>query len=465
MSITHCTSLRDLTAGEKEERELLMQIASSVDLPYVNLHLQPVRVAVWKDRGSRLEVGGEERRGLALPYSTGGVAEGRAAVDLANVEGEILLSNWPEDPDDAKFLVIKAIERGASGVVFCGGLRRIAVPSDPHYRDDYSLVKIPVISVDEPMEELIGKRVRIVSDVYIGRGIGYNLLALFGSPSYVMLSAHHDHWLHGALDNCSGVEVATRSFVEVVERLIEEGHKHGVVLSLFSAEECCGVNFPSFYWAWGSREFVRWLKNLDLVHAVINVDIVGRGVERAYSPEPLRPYLAGKLPTVDPMPHFDSVSFDLVGIPSATISGIHENMDVYHSPKDVPSLIDASRLDEVVGKLAEIVGALAVRGLDLSQAAGWIEGRLRVHGIAARVASWSDFRLAYSSLYKYVVEYRGENVEVRFVDLLEYLRGISKDPPDAVQVLGGPVLMSRPTSEDVELLLDYLRDEIYQELR
>jgi len=460
-----CASVRDLMAGDKEERELLLSIASSLDIPFVNLQLQPVHVAVWKDRGTTLEVEGREYQGLALPYSSGGTAEGRVVDSLDEVEGEVLASEWPRDPDDAKFLVIEALERGASAVVFCGKSRRIAISSDPYYRDDYSLVRIPVISVDLPKEELVGRRVKLFSDVHIGRGLGYNLVALFGSPSYVLLSAHHDHWLYGALDDCSGLDVAVRAFVKAVEELVGESPRHGLALALFTAEECCGVNFPSFYWAWGSREFIRWVKDVDLIHAVLNIDVVGRGVERAYSANPLRYLLQDLFPLDPPSAYFDSVSFDSVGVPAATLSSMQDNMDVYHSPDDKVDVVVPQKLEDLSNKVARTAARIALEGLDVGRSARWLEERLRKHGVVAKIENWSSFRLAYSLLHKYVVEYRGGEVEVKHVDILEYLSNIVGNAPDVVQVLGGPVIINRSSPRDVGLLRDYLRDQIQQELR
>lgn len=139
-----CASYRDLVAGSPEEREWISYIASILDVPFVWLHLQPVEVLYWRDKGSRIEAEGAEISALAMPYSRPVSLEGRAVGLEGNVEGSIVLAPWPKEVNDAKYVVLEAAERGASAVVFYGEpQRRIVITDELGFKYDAAPLPYP----------------------------------------------------------------------------------------------------------------------------------------------------------------------------------------------------------------------------------------------------------------------------------------------------------------------------------
>ncbi len=126
------------------EYDFIEWLLNQVDNPLFSYELQPVSVLVWRDRFSRIIHGNNEFRALSMPLTLGGSGRGKLTMDINDSEGKILLTDFPEDMDDAKYIYIKAMEKGAlassSGIgtpVLLGGLwsrQRLTIPGIGHRR-------------------------------------------------------------------------------------------------------------------------------------------------------------------------------------------------------------------------------------------------------------------------------------------------------------------------------------------
>ncbi|MFP3198278.1 MAG: M28 family peptidase [Thermoproteus sp.] len=410
-----CMEYRDLVAGSPEERDFLDFIASVLDIPHIWLHLSPVEVLYWRDRGSALEVEGRRYQVLALPYSRPGTYEGRLVEPGGEAEGDIVLAPFPRDVDDAKYLLIEAARRGASALVLFGEpLRRVVVTDELGFKYDAAPPPIPAASAPAEVGRALGKRALLNIDVEARTAFSYNVVAMNSFEDTPMISAHYDHWLAGAADNCGGVEAAVIAFLDLV---VED---YPVALGLFTAEEGVGPHVPSLYWAWGSLAyFSRWRPRL-----LVNLDVVGRGSIKAYVMPYMEEAVRGLLPADRPRADFDSLHYEAAGLPAVTISSLEDVWGVYHSPLD--DYVD----DSTVGFAAEVAKRLARAEprpprVDLLQ-----------YGVRARPDPYE----AWAAAYNYLVAFRDfSHSEIYYVNIFDFLR---REAAGYVRldVLGGPTL-------------------------
>lgn len=445
-----CVNVVDLHAGSPEEGEFVEHVVGMLDNPRLLVMLIPTPVAYWRDRGTHIEARGSVLPALAMPYSPGGRARGRLTQSLSNAEGNVYLSPFPRDLDDAKYVVLEAQARGAAGVVFYGRPRRIVVTGRPDYSDSPAPVRIPVASVGPQVLDLVGEVVELVSDVELRESTGYSVMALNSLDEPLVISAHFDHWLHGAADNCAGVEAAVKAFLNLVGQYDDAP----VGLLLTTAEEGTGPHIPSLYWAWGARTIFRLWRFAP--RALINIDVVGRGGEKTYGV----PYLARAVEELNyPIPYFDSLYLETAGMPSLTISGIDGIWEVYHSPED--NLVDADTVDGTA-----ISAMRMARDLLGDVPAPDVKGRLESLGISVSDMSREERYRAWSLIYNYVVTYGGtaEYSEIKYVDIpayLEWLRHCTEGCPHRVELLDGPILYEGAPYNAAALY----RDRMYYELR
>lgn len=412
---TKCTSYRDLVAGSPAEREFLQWLMAFLDSPSLWFHLSPVEVLHWEDLGTRLEVGGEEEVGLAMPYSRPTSVEGRLAPLDGDVEGNIAVAEFPADLDDAKYIVIEAARRGASAVVFTGERpRRIVVTGEPGFKSDAAPPPIPAASFGD-LKRHLGRRARLEVATRSRVTYSYSLIAFNSFENTPMISAHWDHWLVGATDNCAGVEAAVLAFVELA------AGEFPIALGLFTAEEGVAPHVPSFYWAWGSFNYLRrWRPTL-----LVNVDVVGVGTPRIYAVPYLHEELKSLGPVEWPVAYFDSVHYERWGLPALTISSLRDAWDRYHSPAD--SHVDVENV--------LYVAELAKRAVKVKPRAPSV--RLEEYGLANPEA---DPYAAWSAVYNYLVLFRDlRHSEIVYANVPRFLRG-EAGSYSRIDLLGGPTL-------------------------
>ncbi len=406
-----CVSYSDLTAGSPEEREFLQWLASVLDTPYVWMHLSPVEVLYWRDVSTRLESPSGVVGGLAMPYTKPAVVEGKLVEWGKDVESNIAVVEFPRDLDDAKYLAIEAAERGAAAVVFTGGPpRRIVVTGDLGYSMNSAPPPLPVASFGD-LSKHLGERVKLEIETTSRVTFSYSLVAFNTFDDSPMVSAHWDHWLKGAVDNCAGVEAAVTTFSELVADDVP------IALGLFTAEEGVAPHVPSFYWAWGSLNYLsRWRPNL-----LVNIDAVGLGTPRMYAPPYLHDQLRHMGPVESPEPHFDSVHYERWGLPSVTVSSLRDFWQRYHSPLDAEvSFENVLYAAELAKRLAKIKPPTPSVELDNFHV--------------------DDPHVAWSIRYNYLVLFRDfSHSDVVYVDVFNFLKRRGGEYR-RIDLLGGPTL-------------------------
>ena len=410
-----CMEYKDLVAGSPEERDFLNFIASILDIPNVWLQFSPVEVLYWRDKGSRLEIDGVVYEVLAMPYSKGGAYEGRLVGIDGDVEGNIVLAPFPQDVNDAKYIVIKAARRGASAVVFYGHpQRRIVVTDELGFKYDAAPPPIPAASAPPEVERALGKRARLELAVEARVAYSYNIIAMNSFEDTPMISAHYDHWLYGGSDNCGGLEAAVMAFLDLA------AEDYQAALGLFTAEEGTGPHVPSLYWAWGSLAyFNRWRPSL-----LVNIDVAGVGSPKAYAMPYLAEAVKGLLPVEYPRADFDSLNYEVRGLPAVTISSLEDTWNIYHSP------LDKEVDDEAVSFAAEIAKRLAKMRpeppkVDLLQ-----------YGVRTRADPYS----AWSVAYNYLVLFKDFNhSDIVYTNVFDFLRREASKYV-RIDLLGGPTL-------------------------
>jgi len=419
-----CASYRDLTAGSPREREFLQWLLAFLDTPSVWFHLSPVEVLYWEDVGTRLEADGEAVGGLAMPYSQAAAVEGRLVPVEGDVEGNIAVAEFPQDVDDAKYVVLDAARRGAVAVVFTGRPpRRIVVTGDVGFKFDAAPTPIPVASFED-LGAYMGRRVKLELDVKSRVTYSYSLVAFNSFDNTPMISAHWDHWLAGATDNCGGVEAAVLAFSELVADDVP------IALGLFTAEEGVAPHVPSLYWAWGSLNYLRRWRPTFLV----NIDVVGVGTPRIYAMPYLHEALRGLGPVEAPEAYFDSVHYERWGLPSVTISSLKDAWGIYHSPLDVE--VDA----EGVLYAAELAKRIA---------------KIKPPAPAARLEDYGlppvdDPHLAWSLVYNYLVVFKDyAHSDIVYTNVFEFLKRGKEFR--RIDLLGGPTLCVNNCDQALEV--------------
>ncbi|MCU7788041.1 M28 family peptidase [Pyrobaculum sp. 3827-6] len=403
-----CASYRDLVAGGSGEREFLQWLIAFLDTPSVWFHLSPVEVLAWEDVETKLEIGDVSLRGLALPYSGPASVEGRLVPPDGDMEGNIVVAEFPSDVDDAKYIVIEAARRGAQAVVFSGRPpRRIVVTGEYGYKIDAAPAPIPAASFEDAASH-IGKRARLVIETKARVTYSYSLVAFNNFENTPMISAHWDHWLVGATDNCAGVEAAVLAFSELVADDVP------VALGLFTAEEGVAPHVPSFYWAWGSYNyFKKWRPSL-----LVNIDVVGVGTPRMYAVPYLHESLRGLGPVERPEAYFDSVHYERWGLPSVTISSLRDTWAFYHSPLDtnaeVENILYAADLAKRLVKIKPAPPAVKLEDYGLPPADSPHEAWSLVYNYVVVFRDYSHSDIVYTDIFKFLKK----AAEYRRVDLL-----------------------------------------------
>lgn len=404
-----------------------MRILQEIDNPLLTYHLHPVPVITFREKISRIEVCREELKSIALPYTSSIEVEGRLIDSIEKIqEGDVLLVKFPEDVDDAKFILIEALRKGAGGVIFIDKLntfRRIVVSSDEDYT--YScgkLIPIPVVAVSrdigEKLRKNVGEKVRVEVEVDYRWSTGYNLeIIVTESDTTLLLTAHFDHWLTGMLDNALGVGTV----LSLIDDLLTIS-KIGVRIILFTAEEFGTPNMASMYWAWGSKAFSEYLtsnKLIDNVMFIINVDVLGR-----------RPYLYTTediytqfnfLQMEQSAPYFDTLNFEILGIPCITISSLRDTWEIYHTFLENEENIDIKSLEDTINTILKIFKKLNENKLkiDYKIYLNNIKRSLEKIGVNVRTEdTYENYRTIRSILSKNIVIWRRDNVEITYTENL-----------------------------------------------
>jgi len=199
-----------LAATEAEERTA-HYIASKMEELGLDVDLQPVPVDGWRriDGYIRCEDGYEAEL-FTYAGNPGGTAEGElVAVENpleGEVEGRIVLYLGETYPSHLITMAILA-GRGARAIVL--GRRSERHPRHYHIANNEGAEYIPLGvvrwgEVDSLLERL-GRRFELMVETEMFSGTGYNVVGTMGEGPEILVTAHHDAYYPGIVDNASGV--------------------------------------------------------------------------------------------------------------------------------------------------------------------------------------------------------------------------------------------------------------------
>jgi len=378
---------KEIISGWEEERLVTKRISDYLrDLSFEVRYLE-VPCMAWREKYVEIREGSRDVPALALPYSPSGYAEAPLVYaghglekdewEGIEVEGKIALLEWySEELDEVVWQYREAVERGAVGVIvydaYPGVMRRIVV----HFSEDYSYesgdpLPVPVVSVSRLEGLRLIKAARKGLNVSLRvetelrhKATGFTVEAIGDEDEAItLLTAHHDHWLSGFGDNVLGVAMLLFLSKELV-------NSKGIRIVSFCCEESGALDYSPWYWVWGSRNYVHYLKEkgvLEKLKIVINIDVATRNpIKLALSsPEMIeraRKILGKKAEYELGSPYFDSYPFMVEGVPSITIHSMDSYFDVYHTNKDIPELVEWDAVIKsysIVKELAHIASKFA----------------------------------------------------------------------------------------------------------
>ncbi|GGI79109.1 hypothetical protein GCM10007112_15110 [Vulcanisaeta souniana JCM 11219] len=468
----------DLVGGSMAEYDFIEWFLNQIDNPLFSYELQPVSVLLWRDRFSRVIHGSNEFRALSMPLTLGGSGRGKLTMDINDSGGKVLLTDFPEDMDDAKYIYIRAMEKGALAVIFRdkypGITRRIVVTATQDYSWDRAPPPIiPALTVPKEVgDELgrhVGEEVDFISDVETKLSTGYNLVVNLESDKEesVILAVHHDHWLTGYADDCLGVGLGTLLLLSAVRN--RSSFKRGLSFISFTAEEAGNPGFASLYWAYGSTRYVEYLKRRELlnsVYAVLNLDVVGRQYV-THTSEDLSMQLSQFVSTQWelPKPYFDSLNFEMNGIPAMTLSSLDYYWDVYHTDRDTEDKVNVQEIDSALKVSHQLLNHLLTNDLTPSPYISVLNRDIISVGLGIELREdWETYRLVKYLLSKYLVEYRRDgSVKTIYTNsILSYVRrfininDINQVPLRVEEMGTGRVIMDTSTIKDTRQLSEYI---------
>lgn len=379
--------------GTQQENVVASELKQILrDIGVDDVKLYPVNVMTWIENECRLETSEGSIKCHALPYSLSadieapivyaGYAGDKIYVD-ESVDGRIVLIPFPEDPDDAKYVMLKLFMHGAVAIIFFdeapGRYRRIVVTGVQGFPYEKGLPPlIPVVNIKK--EDLLFLRKKLVRKLrlYVKTRVlhdstGYNVLATInGGREEVLVTAHHDHWFTGFSDDLLGLD----TILKIAQKLVKKRVKRTVKIVSFTAEESGAPNYAGWYWSWGSRCYVKdRYRSLDEVYAVINIDGVFASRLRISS----NPCFYDVLSRISmkygipvdnielDSPYFDSFMFTLNGVPALTIHTLPELRLNYHTNLDdgeEVSIETITLLNKFVEDLVYTIGDNDVHGVE-----------------------------------------------------------------------------------------------------
>ncbi len=359
----------EIITGTEKELEIVDHIIGELRNLGIDVSKIPVKVMSWQPIDATIRIGEKEIKATLQPYSLSYIIDGRLIYirnmnsDINKIEPyeSIALVELSTILDDYELQYYKLINAGALAIIFYDPYpnrrrRLVATGSLSYSFTPGSPLPIPILHVtrSEGIELLKneGRRITIATRSKIdNNAIGYNIVATIPgrTSKRVILSAHHDHWFTGASDNIIGVA----TILEIAKHMVLEEIRYTLQIISFTAEESGAPGFTPWYWAHGSRVFVKEQEELgvlDDIIAVLNIDAVARGVLNINASgieyQALLKSIAEKLGIEYKVgldhPYYDSFSFSMKGIPSATLNTLENISDIYHTDKDTVEILDYS---------------------------------------------------------------------------------------------------------------------------
>lgn len=392
----------EVPPGTRAEVELAKELAEGFERMGLSVEIHRFGCASWAEESVHLEVDGRAVEAVAMPPSPSGYVEGELvhagvgrSLALEGVEGRVaLVGMTEEDPDFAAVQYALLAASGASAVVFYDFrpnlLRRIVVEAVISYGDGPGLPPpIPVVAINGELGRRLAEgRHYVQLEVrarYDEGASSANVIAYDSGEAKVLVAAHYDRWLAGAADDAVGV-----AMLQQLPALLRG--RRGVAYALFGCEEYGAPGYSAWYWAWGSRKYVEYLRSkgeLDNLVAVLNTDVASRRplTISASGPEfreAARALLGSSFEYELDSPYFDSFSFSSSGVPALTVHSLWRYVDLYHSSGDLPSAIDWEAVLQAGWALSKLAEELVEKGAGFFRYGAWREELLALLARASR---------------------------------------------------------------------------------
>ncbi len=371
-------------AGTDAEERAAHYIAEKMGELGLEVELQPVPVDGWKRIDGYLRCEDGYRAELyTYAGNTGGVAEGELiAIEdplEGDVEGKIVLFLGDTYPSHLITMAILA-NRGARAIVL--GKRSDKHHSHYHIANNESAGYIPLGVVRwgevESLIERVGKHFELSIETEIFSSTGYNVIGTIGEGPEILVTAHHDAYYPGIVDNASGV-AAILDLARAIRDSASLGDRFRYRFISYTAEEY-GLRNQVFDYLVGSRHFFREMSRDPArpgrIVAMINFDVIGlRGepIGIAYTPDLEESVLS----TVNSLSIDSRNGYRLIDMPSiwldmwpATLAGVStvsfsqlgENeyhQYYYHTEGDTEELIGDQNYLETLETAYELINYLS----------------------------------------------------------------------------------------------------------
>ena len=503
------SSIGEVITGNENERKVIDLLREFLDEYIEELKLYPINVMSWCGEYAEVHVGDIVLKATPLPYSPSGNIDGkiiyvgnsieRKGLSKKDVEGKILLYESFDDVDEIESQYLEALDYGALGFIvfdkYSSVRRKIVIKGEYEYRFEPSTPPpIPAVHLKREdglkLLKLINNglsTVRIDAKCYVKHGaIGYNLEAyiLHGREHQVIVTAHHDHWFSGIIDNILGIALLTSLVKDLKKKLSNLKIKNTLKMVSFTAEESGAPYYAGWYWIYGSRKYVERLRNkgeIDNIVLVLNVDALGKSKLDVHISSPILSPLVKRMAEkyVDNLilhdsPYFDSFSFSyFANVPTITFTSFDYIAEVYHTDRDNLENVEWNIIDRACKALMALVNHVissdVLRELDYL---GYIES---IYNEALNGNAPLDLKLSIYRLYDYV---KGaiKSMKYNYVfKVLNKLNGIITSPIfegeyktnyGKFKVLRFPFLLIHRDIHMIEKALNYLeRDEITEAIK
>ena len=374
--------LGETVAGSEKEKIAVEELRARLEPLCDEVRVEYVPVTVWSERHCVVEAGGKIVECSAHPPTPSIDIEAKivkVGIDdvfrkRVDAEDKLVVVEGVEDPDDVAEATSILSDLGALGVVFVDpleALRRVVVYSEavPCYRSPKRRA-VPAVHVPRSVSPLLetGNKARILVEADKRKGFGMNVVGdIHGSRErLVYLSAHHDHWFWGCIDNLVGVAMV----LDVARELQRLRLRKSLRIAFFSAEEGLPESETPFYWAVGSRMHVvnNWRDVGERIEIMINIDVPYGSLKLAATG--LEAVGLAKYLGIDVDPYgfiYDTFPFSALGVPTLTIENFEATLEdgIYHSTLDDLNRVSTSSYARGVSLARQVLKI--VDGIDVER--------------------------------------------------------------------------------------------------
>ena len=430
------SGIGEVVTGSKNERKVIDMLRGFLEDHVEELKLHPINVMSWHGERAEVHIGDIILKATPLPYSPSGDVDGKIVyvgnsieergLSKRDVEGKILLYESFDDVDEIESQYLEALDYGALGFIvfdkYPSVRRKIVIKGEYEYRFGPSTPP-PIPAIHLKREDGLKLLKLINSGLNAARmnvkchvehdAMGYNLEAyvLHGREHQILVTAHHDHWFSGIIDNVLGIALLVSLIKDLKRKLANLKIKNTLRMVSFTAEESGAPNYAGWYWIYGSRKYVEHLRNkgeIDNIILILNVDALGRSKLDVYISSPILTSLVEKMAGryVDNLilydsPYFDSFSFSyFANIPAITFTSFNYIAEIYHTDRDNLENVEWNIIDRAYKALMALVNHVVssdvLRELDYL---GYIES---IYNEALNGNAPLDLKLSIYRLYDYV---------------------------------------------------------------